>query len=234
MKNTILAASAAACLVLCNFVFAESGISTDEEHVLRGFFDRQSSVVTANKLALEKGSSEDVREYARAELDMLRTLGNDMAGLYQRFKLTSRPNPTGEYRPLEEGKSRGVDVLSDGATYSTVGILGQLDRKATTPAQTVRRDPATCQSTTVPGCGPTIAAGIDLESLSGKAFDNAYLLLTVYGHDAMMRHVTDQLLFEDKNPQMEAFAVKAIKLISAQSRWADSLYRGTTPRKPKN
>jgi predicted outer membrane protein len=208
--------------------FAAGTITTPEEHVLRGFFDRQSSVIAADKLALEKGSTDDVKKFAQAELDMYQKLGTDMVGIYKEFLLVNTPNPTGEYRPLEEGKSRGVKELTNGQTWSQVGVLQQISRGAAgAAAMAPVARPANCQSTTVPGCGATIAPGIDLNKLSGAEFDKAYLLLVIYGHDAMMRHSTDELLFTDSNPDMVAFAKSAIQTIAKQSSAADGLYRGT-------
>ncbi|MFT3907733.1 MAG: hypothetical protein QM718_15655 [Steroidobacteraceae bacterium] len=228
MRTCIQSLLTAALLGCAAAAQAESGISTAEEHVLRGFFDRQSAVIAADKLALEKGSTDAVRKYAQSELEMYQKLGTDMVGLYGKFQLVTTANPSGEYRPLEEGKSRGVSALGDGQTYSTVGVLETLKRSATQAAAPVQRRPASqCQSPTVPGCGPTIAPGIDLAKLSGTEFDNAYLLLTVYGHDAMMRHSIDELLFEGGNPDMVAFARNTIQLLSRQSSTADGLYRGT-------
>ena len=211
MPMQLRAAVAITALVLAGSAAAAGSITTPEEHVLRGFFDRQSAPITASKLALTKGSTEQVRKYAQAELDMYRQLGGEVEALYRQFTLVTRPNPTGEYRPLEEGKSRGVTELTDGATYSKVGVIEQLDPNRAPPPPVVR-DPKTCQSTTVAGCGPRIAPGVDLAKLEGTEFDNAYLLLTVYGHDAMMRHCTDELLFEQSNPDMVAFAKRAIKV----------------------
>ncbi|MGC3980358.1 MAG: hypothetical protein QM808_03775 [Steroidobacteraceae bacterium] len=231
MRTSIQVLVAAAMLGSASLALAESGISTEEEHVLRGFFDRQSPVIAATKLALEKGSTDAVKKYAQSELDMYQKVGTDVAGLYTKFQLVTTPNPNLEYRPLEEGKSRGVSTLTNGQTYSTTGILETLKRplaQAAAPAQPVQQiDTSKCKSPTVPGCGPTIAPGIDLNALAGKEFDNAYLLLTVYGHDAMMRHSTDELLFDKRNADMEAFAKNTIKLLSKQSSTADGLYRGT-------
>lgn len=229
MRLSIGTAIAVLLLSSTGASLAASGISTEEEHVLRGYFDRQSTVVAADKLALQKGSTEAIRKFAQSELDMYQQLGTDLAALFKQFGLVTVPNPTGEYRPLEEGKSRGVTELKDGATFSTVGILQTLARsgaqgQAAAPAMP---RPANCQSPTVPGCGPTIAPGVDLTQLSGADFDNTYLLLVFYGHDAMMRHSTDELLFAQSSPAMVAFAKHAIELIGKQSRTADGLYRGT-------
>lgn len=231
MRSFIGATLATLLVSITTPAFSASGISTAEEHVLRGYFDRQSTVIAAHKLALQKGSTEAIRKFAQSELDAYQQLGNQVAALYKKFGLVTRPNPNGEYRPLEEGKSRGVTELKDGATWSTPGIVQTLARsgaeRPAAAAPTVQRTPANCQSPTVPGCGPTIAPGVDLNKLSGTEFDNTYLLLVFYGHDAMMRHSTDELLFSESNPDMVAFAKSSIQLLSKQSKAADGLYRGT-------
>lgn len=229
MRQFIHCLAAALLLGAAAAASAESGITTAEEHVLRGFFDRQSTVIAADKLALQKGSTDAIKKFAQSELDLYQKLGTDMQNLYTKFALVTTPNPNGEYRPLEEGKSRGVTTLTNGQTYSTVGIVQTLNRSANAAPAPIQR-PAKCQSPTVPGCGPTIAPGIDLNKLSGVEFDNAYLLLVVYGHDAMMRHSTDELLFAQSNPDMVAFAKNAIQTISKQSSAADALYRGMATR----
>jgi predicted outer membrane protein len=190
---------------------AEGSISTPEEHVLRGFFDRQSGVIAADKIAITKGSTPEVRAFAQKELEIYTQLANDMVKLYDQFKLVTRANPNNEYRPLEEGKSRGVTgPLAAGDRYSEVMFV-----------ETIKRPGGSAS-----GYG---AGGYSLEELAkleGAAFDKQYLLLKFYGQQAMLRHSTDELLFEQRNPAMEAFARNAIKLISTQAKTADNLYRG--------
>lgn len=187
-------------------------ITTPEEHVLRGFFDRQSGVIAADKMALTKGSTPEVRAFAQSELDTYAKLAEGMVKLFDQFKLVTRANPNNEYRPLEEGKSRGVTALPAGDKYSEVMILPSLKQAG--------------------GAATGYGAGgyslEDLAKLEGAAFDKQYFLLKFYGQQAMLRHATDELLFEQNNPIMVAYAKDAIKMISAQASKADRLYRGET------
>lgn len=201
----------AAALLSCpTILLADSGISTPEEHVLRGFFDRQSGVVPADKMALKKGSTDDVKAFAKSELEMYEKLANDMVKLYDKFKLVTRANPNNEYRPLEEGKSRGVAALPAGDKYSEVMFVDTLKR----------------ESTEATGYGAGGYSLTDLAKLEGAAFDKQYFLLVFYGQQAMLRHCTDELLFDQNNADMVAFCKNAIKQISAQASKADRLYRG--------
>ncbi|MGC3982627.1 MAG: hypothetical protein QM808_15365 [Steroidobacteraceae bacterium] len=211
IRNCVAAAMLAGT-VLAPAVMAQSAgsISTPEEHVLRGFFDRQSAAIPADKLALTKGSTPEVRAFAQSELDMYQKLGDGMAKLYDQFKLANRDNPTQEYRPLAEGQSRGVTSLGPKDTWTKVGVLETLQDN----------------SGKVTGYGAGGYSIEDLKKLDGVAFDKQYFLLVFYGQQAMLRHATDELLFDQRNPAMEAYARDAIKLISAQAKKADDLYRG--------
>ncbi|MGC3982512.1 MAG: hypothetical protein QM808_14780 [Steroidobacteraceae bacterium] len=224
MKHTTGLITLAAALLSSVSAFAATDtITTQEEHVLRGFFDRQGPVIAVDNLALTKGSAA-IKAYAQSELDMYKKLGTGLQALFDKYQLTIRPNPTGEYRPLEQGKSRGVpQPLPEGWRYATVDVFGLLENKG--PVIVPR--PAMCQSTTVAGCADPVAPGVDLSKLSGQEFDDAYLLWTFFGHEAMIRHATDELLFDETNPDMVKYAKDAIKTISAQSKVADGLYRGT-------
>jgi hypothetical protein len=75
---TLITATMLASPVL---TLAESGISTPEEHVLRGFFDRQSGVIAADKIALTKGSTAEVRAFAQSEIELYGKLADDMVKL---------------------------------------------------------------------------------------------------------------------------------------------------------
>ena len=124
-KLGLLAAFAGLPVVLQAAVPA---ITDQEEHVLRGFFDRQSNAIALDKLALEKGSKDSVKKFAQGELDMYQKLAEAVSKVDDEFKLISQPISNGNMSPkLGQGVTRGVTELPAGASWVAPGVLKLLN-----------------------------------------------------------------------------------------------------------
>src|SRR5260221_980888 len=109
-----LMALAVLCAVPTLLCAATPTITDNEEHFLRGFFDRQQTAVQLHKLALERGGA-DVKKFAQSELDMYKTFVDGVVKLDDEFALNTRPlEPGVTSPPLSQGVSRGVSPLPEG------------------------------------------------------------------------------------------------------------------------
>lgn len=192
-----------------SYVEAAPAITDNEEHVFRGFFDRQSSMVQLHRLALEKGST-DIKTLAQSEIDLLATLGTEIARLGDKFGLVTRELKEGERSPtLGQGLTRGFDSLPDGATWYSAGVNPLGSPPAGLPPMKRYEYDLT-----------------DLQKLSGDAFNKEYLLRISIAHNAMIRHISTTLNEANAAPELVAFAKKALKSIVQQNSKIDSLLAG--------
>ena len=194
-------------------------INDEEEHVLRGFFDRQSAAATYNQLAITKASTPDLQAFARSEIEMYKTLAADVTGLYRQFELNRQPPSAENKSPtLGQGITRGLNPLPEGYTWAADSVGSFISTGEALPG--------------MPAAGRYSELDA-LKGLSGAEFDKQYLLRVLLSHNAMMKHIITQLSIEDGNPDMVAFAEKALIIVQNQSNLAQRLYEnnGTLPQR---
>ncbi|MGC3981064.1 MAG: DUF4142 domain-containing protein [Steroidobacteraceae bacterium] len=232
------------------FALAAPAITDNEEHVFRGFFDRQSGIVPVHKLALEKGSA-DVKTFAQSELDMISSFATDLSKLADKFGLITRGMKAGDASPkLGQGTTRGFDKLpDDGATWFSKGVnplSGGMPGMPTAAAggaapqggAPAGAPPAGAAPGGAPaGMGAAPAGGgnrqtrydydlADLQKLSGADFDKAYLLRVSIAHNAQIRHISNELSEPGANADLINFAKASLKTLAAQNSKIESLLSG--------
>lgn len=245
MKFTHLFASAMLAAMPA-LVLAAPPITDNEEHVFRGFFDRQSGIVPVHKLALEKGST-DVKTFAQSELDMIGKLATDLAKLGDKFGLITRGMKAGDPSPkLGQGTTRGFDTLPEGASWYSKGVNPLGGGMPGMPPAATGAAPQVAPAGGAPqGAAPAGAAGMGaapagggnrqtrydydlaaLQKLSGAEFDKAYLLRVSIAHNAMIRHVSNELNEAGANADLTAFAKSSLKTLAQQNSKIESLLSG--------
>ncbi|MFT3907757.1 MAG: hypothetical protein QM718_15780 [Steroidobacteraceae bacterium] len=230
-------------------------LTNNEEHVLRGFFDRQSAAVQLSKLALEKGSKDSVKKFAQSELDMYQKLAEGVAKMDDEFKLITGGSAGGGSPELAQGVTRGVETLPAGASWSSKQAAALVSGGGggpggAPPGGGAGRPAGGGQGAGGPpgggGGGGGAAAGgagargagggggnarytYDLEEmqkLSGADFDKQFVFRVGIAHSAMVRHISDELSMKDANPDLVAYAKTALELISAQNSNMERLLLG--------
>lgn len=197
-------------LLLAPLIGYAQNISDEEEHVLRGFFDRQSAAATYNQLAITKASTPDLQNFAKSEIAMYQALSADVTQLYRTFYLNAQPASAENKSPtLKQGVTRGLKTLPAGYSWAadTVGSF-------ITTGEALQGMPAASRYSEL----------TDLKALNGSAFDKQYLLRVLLAHNAMMKHIVTELSIADANPDMKAFANKALVTVQNQSNLAQRLY----------
>jgi hypothetical protein len=229
-----LAAAVFCTLPMLLSAAAAPTITDEEEHFLRGYFDRQSNAAALTRLALERGS-DDIKKYAQSEMDMYKTFADGIVKLYDEFKLNTRPLAPGvSSPPLGFGVSRGVDPLPEGYSWASKNVAGFLNAGGGMPAG---MGPAGAAPGGAPpgaragggGGGGQARYDYDLammRTLSGLDFDKAYALRVAIAHNAMLRHISSELTAEGNNADMIAFAKSAFKAIAAQNSKLETLAAG--------
>ena len=210
-------------------------ITDTEEHLLRGFFDRQATNVAYAKLALNQGSTSQVKQFAQSELDFYTKYGDQIAALDKEFGLVSSPMKAGTPPPeLAQGTSRGVYTLSPGVTQFGPNIQAVV-------AGTGGGNPfgAAPPGAAPPGggggpSGPNPNAGTDdtgmLSKLTGRDFDKEYALRAIALHQRMESFTIREINTDGANPDLVAFSKAALLVINAQSDTALGIYSGETRR----
>ncbi len=200
-------------------------ITDEEEHVLRGFFDRQSNAAALARVALERGSNDDLKKFAQSELDMYRRFADEVVRLDDLFLLNTRPLAPGVTSPpLSQGVSRGVDPLPEGWRKASRNVAGFLNANGGMPAAApAGASPARPAGPAMIRYDYDIAA---LKQLSGADFDKQYLLRVAIAHNAMLRHVSNELNGEGTHPEMVTFAKAVLKTIAAQNSSIERLLTG--------
>lgn len=211
-------------------------ITDEEEHVLRGFFDRQSNAAALARVALERGSTDDLKKFAQSELDMYRKFADEVVRLDDLFLLNTRPLAPGVTSPpLSQGVSRGVDPLPEGWRKASRNVAGFLNAGGGMPGMPPA-GAAPSQGMAPSGAPPARPAGpamirydydiAALKQLSGAEFDKQYLLRVAIAHNAMLRHVSNELNEEGAHPEMVTFAKAVLKTIAAQNSSIERLLTG--------
>jgi Domain of unknown function (DUF4142) len=211
-------------------------ITDEEEHFLRGYFDRQSNAAALTRVALERGS-DDVKKYAQSEMDMYQSFATGIVKLYDEFKLNTRPLAPGVMSPpLGFGVSRGLQTLPEGYSWASKNVAGFLSAGGGMPAGMGPPPGATPGG---PGAAPSAGARAGgpaqarydydlatMKTLSGMDFDKAYALRMAIAHNAMLRHIASELTADGNNADMIAFAKSALKVITAQNSKLETLAAG--------
>lgn len=240
MKISQLLAGAALAAIPALLLAAVPTITDNEEHVFRGFFDRQSGIISVHRSALEKGSA-DIKTFAQSELDMISKFATDLSKLGDKFGLVTRGMTGGESPKLGQGLTRGFETLPEGATWFSKGqfanplAMGNMGMAAgAAPA-------GAPQGAAPQGAAPGGAAGMgaggamqtrydydaaDLAKLSGKDFDKAYLLRVAISHNAMLRHVSNSINEPGANPDLVEFSKSALKTLAQQNSNIERLLSG--------
>jgi predicted outer membrane protein len=240
MNHPVRSLLAAAVAVWPSFALAQGTITDTEEHLLRGFFDRQATNVAYAKLALKQGSTPAVRQFAQSELDFYTKLGDQVAALDREFGLVSSPMKAGAPPPeLAQGVTRGVFTLSPGVTQFGPNIQAVVAGTGggAPPGGAAPGGPPPGGGAPGGGggpSGPNPNAGTDdtalLASLSGRKFDQEYALRAVTLHQRMESFTIREINTPGANPDLVAFAKSALVLINAQSDVGLGIYSGENRR----
>ncbi len=256
MKISRMLAGVALAAIPTLVLAAVPSITDNEEHVFRGFFDRQSGIIALDRVALEKGSA-DVKTFAQSELDMISKFASDLGKLGDKFGLITRGMTSGGGSPkLGQGMTRGFAELPADATwfsksqFSNPLAMGDMGGGAAPPAggAPAGAPPAgAAPQGAGPGAGPGGAApggaggmgagggpqqnrydydAADLQKLSGKDFDKQYLLRVAVAHNAILRHVSSSISESGANPDLVEFSKSALKTIAQQNQKIESLLSG--------
>lgn len=245
MKLSRMLAGAALATIPALVFAAVPTISDTEEHVFRGFFDRQSGIIALDRVALEKGSA-DVKTFAQSELDMISGFAKQLGVLGDKFGLVTRGMTAGGASPkLGQGMTRGFAELPEGATWFSKGqfsnplAMGDMGMGAgAAPAAGAPQSAAPAGGAPGGAAGGMGAGGggaaqnrydydaADLQKLSGKDFDKQYLLRVSIAHNAILRHVSGEINEAGANPELVEFAKTALKTIAQQNSKIESLLSG--------
>ena len=213
---------AALAMVFAANLFAQPiKITDDEEHLLRGFFERQSHFVNYHKLALEKGSSQAIRDFAQAELNMLAEMEVGIRAIMRQAGVANRPIEPGNNSPaLGEGLSRGYQSLPENYSWTTTNLSQMIEQPLEIPQTVDNSNEARRGVNELP----------ELAKLSGQAFDRAYLLRTIQSHSHIINYCMDTVANPEANAELVAFARQYGPVITRASETADGLFRGQQPR----
>lgn len=228
---------------------AVPAITDQEEHVLRGFFDRQSNAIALNKLALQKGSKDSIKKFAQSELDLYQKLAEAVSKVDDEFKLISQPITNGNNSPkLGQGVTRGVTELPPGASWVAPGVANLLNGGGGPPGMAPGAGgtggppgggaPGAGPQGGPPGAPPGGGGGrggmmarydydlADMQKLSGEEFDKQYALRVAIAHNAMLGHISSELNEPGANPDLVAMAKSSFTLIAAQNSNIERLLLG--------
>lgn len=187
-------AVAAGVLGAAAWAVAADNYTEAEVHVIRNMSERQTTFNRFNKLAVEKGSTELIRQVAKKDLEEHEKLFEELKALSIRT---------------------GIDDFGTGmgAGGPPQGGAGPAPQQGQPPAGMAGGAPG------ADGMGGGMAAGpsgyanryyAELEQLSGAAFDERYLIRALQYHEDMERTLNGELR-DGVNPELLAWTKSHIK-----------------------